>query len=412
MSFRSVCPVRGRAYSDQRLSLPPTLDQRPGIGPKRWRFPSYAIDTSQGKLWKEAAHERARSFASRLYGAPGADHCGRDGVPSQVQPSDDRIETQTGPLTATHPFAGGGDLPPALFAELKAMSAGRWTVSQTPTSSSPVSERIRLMATEPRSALRYRPITGWLDPRNRPVVERRSRQVNTHADAQSTRRSRASLADVEESETREDEDNPRRSQPAIRSGRSIQRTPRADVRETRPGDCDEENLPRTRVPRRDPMPRVSALSRRPQAPTLRTRTRGWLLWVAALAILIVAFLGYAWAWHVHIQGAQDAVSSRFGTHAPADTLVQGDQVVIARNNGDAITVFFIPVHGGQGNTLVRPLSGREWGTPALVIPTLSFKGQVLYLQLVGVPTFPNWAQPEATYRLQNTAEGYQAVQVA
>lgn len=274
------------------------------------------------------------------------------------------------------------------------------------------------MATESRSALRYRPLTGWLDPKKRPVVARRSRQVNTYADVQRTRTKSAPMADVQEPETQEYEDHPRRFQPASRSGRPVQRTPRADVRETRPGDFDEEdgweeeNLPRTRTPRRNPMLRVSAASRRPQAPTLRTHQRRWLLQVAVLAILTVAFLSYALAWHFHIQGAQDAVSSRFGGHAPVDTLVLGDQVVIARNNGEAMTVFFVPVNGGQGNTLVQPLSGSEWGTPALVIPTLSLKGQGLYLQLVGVPTFPNWTQPEATYQLQNTAEGYQAIQVA
>jgi hypothetical protein len=138
-----------------------------------------------------------------------------------------------------------------------------------------------------------------------------------------------------------------------------------------------------------------------------------LLWVVAVAILLVAILSYALTWHFHIQGAQDAVSSRFGNHAPTDTLLVGDQVVLARNSGDEITVYFIPMNGGQGNKLVQPLPSSVWGTPALVTPTLSIKGQVLYLQLVGIPTFPsNWAQPEATYRLQNTAQGYQAVQVA
>ncbi len=277
------------------------------------------------------------------------------------------------------------------------------------------------MATQQRSALRYRPITGWLDPRKKPVVERRSREVPQHADVQSTRRSRASIqADIQEPEGQEYEECSRRSRPVSRPAQTAQRTPRADVRETRPGDDDwdaeanweEEKLPRTRAPRRD-RPHVSAASRRPQAPALRSRKRSWLLWVAAVAILIVAVLSYALAWHFHVQGAQDAVSSRFGTHAPVDTLVLGDQVVIARNSGDEITVYFIPVNGGQGNKLVQPLPSSEWGTPALVTPTLSVKGQVLYLQLVGIPTFPNhWAQPEATYRLQNTAEGYQAIQVA
>ncbi len=278
------------------------------------------------------------------------------------------------------------------------------------------------MAT-PRSAMRYRPITGLLTQRVKPVVERRSREASRSADAKSTRYSRVSIqADVQEPEGQEYEEYPRRSRPASRPGRSAQRTPRADVRETRPGDDafdeeagweEEENLSRTRAPRREPISRASTPSRRPQASAARTRRRSLLLWVVAVAILLVAILSYALTWHFHIQGAQDAVSSRFGNHAPTDTLLVGDQVVLARNSGDEITVYFIPMNGGQGNKLVQPLPSSVWGTPALVTPTLSIKGQVLYLQLVGIPTFPsNWAQPEATYRLQNTAQGYQAVQVA
>lgn len=279
------------------------------------------------------------------------------------------------------------------------------------------------MATQQRSALRYRPITGLLTQGVKPVIERRSREASGSAGVQSTRRSRASVqADVRAREDEEYEESyPHRSQPASRSARPAQRTPRADVRETRPGDdafdeeadWEEENLSRTQAPRREPIPRASTPSRRPQAPAARTRRRRLLLWVVAVAILFVAILAYALIWHFHIQSAQDAVSSRFGNHAPTDTLILGDQVVLARNSGDEITVYFIPVHGGQGNKLVQPLPNSVWGTPALVTPTLSVKGQVLYLQLVGIPTFPNnWAQPEATYRLQNTAEGYQAVQVA
>jgi hypothetical protein len=267
---------------------------------------------------------------------------------------------------------------------------------------------------EPRSTLRYRPITGLL--KAKPVAERRSRS--------------SSRADVQEQEY--EESVPRRLQPARQSPQAARRTwskntdIQADVRDTRPGDDDvdelpeedgweeEERLPRTQAPRRAPISRAaSTASRRPRLLAQQPRKRGWLIWVGVLAILIPLLIGlYSLAWYFHSQGAQGTVSSRFGDHAPADTLVLGEQVVVARNSGGVITVYFVPADGGQGTKLVQALPQDKWGTPSLVIPSLSTKGSVLYLHLVGVPTYPNWAQPEATFRLQNTANGsYQAVPV-
>lgn len=288
------------------------------------------------------------------------------------------------------------------------------------------------MATSEKSALRYRPITGWLDPKQKPVAERRSREAR-HADVQSTQRSRASApVDVQEQDDQEWEDEERDTRPSrpVRkltqaNPRTLSRIPRVDVRETHPGAFDEEAdwdeeepFPRTQAPRRDLVRAGAHIARQRSAMPVQVRQhtrikRPWPRLAVLLTLLGMAlFVGiYSAAWHVHVQGAQDTVSTRFGSHAPVDTLVLQDQVVFARNNGDAINVYFLPSNSGKGTTLVQTLSKSEWGTPSLVIPSLFLDKGVLYLKLVGVPTYPNWAQPEATYRLQSTADGYQAVPV-
>lgn len=283
----------------------------------------------------------------------------------------------------------------------------------------------------PRSARRYKPITDLLPRKEEPIVKRRSREVSTSADIQVVQRSRRSPhADVMEQEEVQQEMEYREARshyslPAHQSPRTTgSATYQGDARESLPGDAvfdDEENRERVRQdsypqsPRRCRQQIPSAVLRKPGIQASRRRKSGWRILAVILAILIALFiLGfgvYSFAWYCHAQSVQNTVSTRFASHAPVDTLVLAGQVVVARNDGDAISIYFVPANGGQGTRLVQALPQHEWGTPSLVIPSLFLKKGTLYLQLTGVPTFPNWAQPEATYRLQSTAEGYQAIQM-
>ena len=144
----------------------------------------------------------------------------------------------------------------------------------------------------------------------------------------------------------------------------------------------------------------------------RPSRRQWCGAVALVILIPLLIFGvYSGAWYLHDQGVQGDISSHFGGHAPSDSLTLGRQVVFAHNEGTQITIYFIPSGSEQGTRLVEPLES-TLGIPSKVIPTLSLVNGSLFLKLVGVPTYPQWTQPVALYKLQPTANGYQAVQVA
>jgi hypothetical protein len=262
---------------------------------------------------------------------------------------------------------------------------------------------------DPRTALRYRRITGLIGFAGTPQVKRASVASQRSSELYGSG-SRGGTA------------------VATRPGRGQQN--RGDAKETYPGDVSseyaeegwQEFYPRTR-PSRPSMAARKPVEATRRPASINTHTRSTLFerfQQLPMLTRLLLFIGLVWLFWTILWGARLGVTHvgnhlRFGgqPHDSITMTISGEQgLILATNTPNKdnsaysidVTLF---VNGTPVQALDTKLYQAEWGDTSNVVPEFfSSKGQ-LYLRLTGAPQYWGWLWPTpvAIYQINITPTG-------